>query len=307
MTSPLRNADFSRDICRWITAAERANRVATNESMTGDTLTPHWPDVAGLFDVEQAAAVDDIVFFLAIAGRFGGPVLELGCGTGRLAIPLARSGISVVAADICANVLRRFRQNLSREPLETRERITLVQADMSALPFRRAFACAICSSNTIFQTGSEVNLRRALNQIALYLGLEGKLVLDVVSVDSELRDALSQYPSHEVPDLLLSDVTGTLMRAHSLRPVTAENGEGMNRFSIDYTYYDEWGHLCNRRSETFLLLTAEELLRLLNSCGLEVVEQYGWYDFRGYSESDRKLLIVAAKQKRWSKWDDGTK
>ncbi len=72
----------------------------------------------------------DIPFFVEMAKASGGPVLELAVGTGRIAIPTARAGISITGLDLSAFMLAAFRQSLAREPAEVQARVQLVEDDM---------------------------------------------------------------------------------------------------------------------------------------------------------------------------------
>src|SRR4051794_19841422 len=69
----------------------------------------------------------DVARYREIAAESGGPVLELCCGTGRVAIPLAREGFDVTAVDISSGMLEGFESNLQREDPTTRARIKLVR------------------------------------------------------------------------------------------------------------------------------------------------------------------------------------
>lgn len=71
----------------------------------------------------------DVGFFVAMARQAGGPVLELGCGTGRVLIPTARAGVEIVGLDVSAPMLAVCREKLSRKPEEVQARVRLVRAD----------------------------------------------------------------------------------------------------------------------------------------------------------------------------------
>lgn len=72
----------------------------------------------------------DVTFFVEAAKESGGPVLEIGCGTGRVLIPTARAGIQVVGLDQSQHMLRVCRERLLREPQDVQCRVQLVRADM---------------------------------------------------------------------------------------------------------------------------------------------------------------------------------
>src|SRR5215831_6663295 len=72
----------------------------------------------------------DVAFYRDVVREFGDPVLELGCGTGRIALALAAAGHRVTGLDISVRMLERCKQKLADLPRETRERVDLLRGDM---------------------------------------------------------------------------------------------------------------------------------------------------------------------------------
>ena len=118
-----------------------------------------WDDYAPFYDWENARTLGrrDVPFWRTLALQSDGPVLELGCGTGRISIPLARAGVSVVGIDRSDAMLARARQRIRRGRLTSRAR--LIRGDIRALPFgriniparraRRTACCSRCCANAI--------------------------------------------------------------------------------------------------------------------------------------------------------------
>ena len=91
----------------------------------------------------------DIDFYLTTALEHGGPILELGCGTGRIALPLARAGFSVTGVDISPEMLGGLRRKLDEEPPEVRRRVKLEVADMRSLQLNRRYKLVISPFNAM--------------------------------------------------------------------------------------------------------------------------------------------------------------
>ena len=93
------------------------------------------PFLAEFYDsVEPYRQRQDIGFFVDMAQRSGGPVLELGCGTGRVLIPIAKSGIEIVGLDASPQMLSACREKLLKESANVRSKVTgLVQGDSASL------------------------------------------------------------------------------------------------------------------------------------------------------------------------------
>ena len=86
-----------------------------------------WADI---YDAVFSYVVDDIPFYLEEAERSGGPVLELGCGAGRVAIPIAQMGIDIVGLDSSPAMLERARQKRDAAGASS---LTLVQGGYERL------------------------------------------------------------------------------------------------------------------------------------------------------------------------------
>ena len=95
-----------------------------------------WDEYAPFYDWENARTLGrrDVPFWRTLASEAGGAVLELGCGTGRVAIPLGRAGIRLIGIDRSEPMIARARQRLAR--VRWRRRVSLVRGDIRDLPFR---------------------------------------------------------------------------------------------------------------------------------------------------------------------------
>jgi SAM-dependent methyltransferase len=94
-----------------------------------------WDDYAPFYDWENARTLGrrDVPFWRNLAVHAGGPVLELGCGTGRIALPLARAGVHVVGIDRSDAMLARARKRVKRAAMAGR--VDLIRGDIRFLPF----------------------------------------------------------------------------------------------------------------------------------------------------------------------------
>jgi SAM-dependent methyltransferase len=123
----------------------------------------------------------DVERYLQLAAGREGPVLELCCGTGRVAIPLARAGLEVVGVDISPAMLRRFRENLDREDAAVRRRIRLVEADATALDLQTRFSLIVLAFNSLLCIPSFEGQLQALAVIAAHLEAAGLVALDLMN------------------------------------------------------------------------------------------------------------------------------
>lgn len=141
--------------------------------------TPRPEDVTTL---SRVGILGDVPHYKAIAAATGGPVLEIGCGTGRLAIPLARQGHAVWAVDVSEAMLDQMRAKCAREEPAVRDRLRPVCQDAAALDLpERGFALAVIPFNVFMLIGSFDAQRRTLAAVARHLVPGGVLALDVMN------------------------------------------------------------------------------------------------------------------------------
>ena len=140
-----------------------------------------WDDYAPFYDWENARTVGrrDVAFWRGVARRQGGPVLELGCGTGRLLMPLARTGARVTGIDRSAPMLARSLARTRRLPVARRPGI--VRGDIRALPFGpQGFNLVVAPYGMLQSLISDPDLDRALAEAARVLRRGGLLGVDLV-------------------------------------------------------------------------------------------------------------------------------
>jgi SAM-dependent methyltransferase len=122
---------------------------------------------------------DDVRFFVDLAREAGGSVLEVACGTGRVLIPCARAGVSMVGLDLSAGMLARCAEKLAREPDEVRARVELHHADMRRFDLGRTFALVTIPFRGFQHLLTVEDQRRALATIRRHLADDGRFVLDL--------------------------------------------------------------------------------------------------------------------------------
>lgn len=146
-------------------------------SRTNNPQPENFDDVTGFQGVR-----DDVTRYQEIASELSGDVLELCCGTGRIAFPLAKQGHTVTAVDVSAGMLARFRANFKHWEPDVSERINLVEADISDLDLdRKNFTLCIIGFNSLMCLTDFGLQRKALRRVADHLAPDGQLVLDVLN------------------------------------------------------------------------------------------------------------------------------
>jgi ubiquinone/menaquinone biosynthesis C-methylase UbiE len=140
-----------------------------------------WDEYAPFYDWENARTMgrQDVRFWQDIARREGGPVLELGCGTGRLTMPVARTGVRVVGIDRSRPMLAYATTRARRLPVARRPRLVL--GDIRHLPFRdRRFSLVMAPYGMLQSLTREADLAATLGEAARVLRRGGVLGIDLV-------------------------------------------------------------------------------------------------------------------------------
>jgi SAM-dependent methyltransferase len=140
-----------------------------------------WDHYAPFYDWENARTLGrrDVPFWRGVVRREGGRVLELGCGTGRLLMPLARTGAVVTGIDLSAPMLARARARAVR--LRRDRRPAIVRGDVRSLPFRpRTFGVVLAPYGMLQSLVRDDDLEAALDDAARVLRTGGLLGVDLV-------------------------------------------------------------------------------------------------------------------------------
>ncbi|MCO4747736.1 MAG: class I SAM-dependent methyltransferase [Proteobacteria bacterium] len=148
-----------------------------------------------LYDLEYAGHSLDIAWYTSLVGGVGGPVLELGCGTGRIALPLLRDGHEVVGVDVSQPMLDAMQTRLAAEPEAVQARASLHRADFRTLDLGRTFPTVLLPFNALHHCRDEAEVEALLASVRRHLSERGVFGLDCYLPDVSLyaRDPEQRY------------------------------------------------------------------------------------------------------------------
>jgi ubiquinone/menaquinone biosynthesis C-methylase UbiE len=137
--------------------------------------------LAKYYDGAYAAMKDlvDVPFYADLAKRTGGPVLEVGCGTGRVLLPIARQGQKIDGVDSSPAMLRVLTEHLQSEPPEVRQRVELHLADMRDFRLGRKYPLVTIPFRPLQHMRTVPDQLSALTSAAFHLQEGGILAFDV--------------------------------------------------------------------------------------------------------------------------------
>lgn len=155
-------------------------------------------DDPALYDATYQRRLSDVRFYVERARRSGGPVLEYGVGTGRVAFAMARAGIEVVGVDPSPAMLERLEAKRKRLPKLVAQRVETRRGDMRQLRLARRFALIVAPFNVVLHLDSTRDMERWLARVREHLAPEGELLFDV-SVPQALDLGADPTEWHEAP------------------------------------------------------------------------------------------------------------
>ncbi len=138
----------------------------------------HYEDPA-YYTATYARRIEDVAYYVSLAQRARGPVLEYGVGNGRIAIPMARHGVEVVGVDHSAAMLADLRARLAEEGPEVQRRVRAVRGDMRVVRLRRTFPLVLATFNTVLHLYTRADVERFLARVRAHLAPRGRFVLDL--------------------------------------------------------------------------------------------------------------------------------
>jgi len=127
----------------------------------------------------------DIRFFVDAAIDAGSPILEVGCGTGRVLIPTARAGVEVVGLDFSSHMLAVCSERLRQQSTDVQSRVQLVQADMRSFDLARRFNLITLPFRPFQHLLTVPDQRACLETLRAHLADDGRLILDLFNPSLE--------------------------------------------------------------------------------------------------------------------------
>jgi ubiquinone/menaquinone biosynthesis C-methylase UbiE len=248
-----------------------------------------WDEYAAYYDWENAQTVGrrDIAFWRRMAAAVKGPVLELGCGTGRVALPVARAGATVVGIDRSAPMLARARVRVKRARLQSR--LQLLRGDIRDLPFAdRSFPLVMAPYGILQSLLVERDLARTLAAVARVLTRRGTFGLELVA-DLPAWDEYSTRVS-------MRGKRGPNGKPISLiESVTQDRARHITRFEQEFVEGRGKSAVRRKFGLAFRTLTVPQMVRRLEKAGLTVSAVLGDYQGGPWDMRAEVWIILARR------------
>jgi ubiquinone/menaquinone biosynthesis C-methylase UbiE len=221
------------------------------------------------FGISGEAELD---WYLHKAYSSGGPVLDLACGTGRLAILLAEKGFEVHAIDQSEGMLHQFKAKLAHQPALVRHRIYLSKQDMSNFNLQLKFNTIICCDSFFHNLTSDTQ-KSCFQRVGHHLAPTGRFVFNLPNPTQEFIHKAQSSMGHKFEPrgrYNLPEHSGTLLVEQSN---TANTQDQIITTFLRYTRYDPDGRVVEKGESSWksCYLYQAQVERLLDQCGFQVV------------------------------------
>jgi ubiquinone/menaquinone biosynthesis C-methylase UbiE len=250
--------------------------------------TDGWDTYAPFYDWENAQTVArrDVAFWQRLAVVHDDPVLELGCGTGRIAVPVAKAGARLVGVDRSAPMLARAQRRLKRARID--DRALLVRGDIRSLPFRPGFPLVMAPYGILQSLTREADLAATLTSVARILKPGGLFCMDLVPD----LPRWSEY-KRRVSLRGRRDANTTLTLIESVRQDRARK---LTIFDQEYVERRGRQRTVHRFALTFRTLSVPQMARRLECAGFAIQAILGDYQGGPWDERADVWVIVARKK-----------
>ena len=248
-----------------------------------------WDEYAPFYDWENAQTLgrSDVPFWRRIALGGQGPVVELGCGTGRISLPLVRAGATVVGVDRSEPMLARAAARRRRS--RSGERLQLVRADIRSLPFEPGtFETVIAPYGVLQSLLRDADLKATLDSVARILKPGGRFGIDLVPDVPDWREYRNR-----------TQMRGRAAGGRHFTLVESVRQERKRRLTtFEQRYIERRGRATSEHpfTLTFRTLSVRQMASRLAGAGFAVDHVLGDYRGRPWDARADVWIILARKR-----------
>lgn len=247
--------------------------------------------IAELYAIDFADVHEDVDFYRSFAHHTRGPIIEFMCGTGRVCVPLAADGNTVVGVDSSAEMLAIAQRTRDANQVNT---LSLYQGDIRSWQSDTKFGLAVVPLNSFMHLTTVDDQLQALTNIHRNLQSGGYLVLDLFHPDMR---ALPDYKGDVVLDKRFVLPDGRIV--HKFVSQWSDIAQQFIHVVFMYDISDA-GAGIQRRSASFAMryFWRFEIEHLLARTGFTMQHCYGTYDLDPFGSESEQMLIVAKRNNK---------
>ena len=271
-------------------------RVAESDSLR-ESVKSQYRLFSYFYDYQSTGVKGDVESYVEEAQKAGSPVLELGCGTGRILIPVAQSGVGIVGLDLSPEMLSIAREKVSGLSNEIQQRIQLVEGDMRGFSLKRKFSLITIPFRAFLHLLTPEDQRQSLKCIREHLADDGRLILNIfdprldiiVSHMDHLGTAMKRLGEFIHPE------TGNRILVWDSRQYNPEDQTNEQYFIFEEL--DNGGKVISKTYSPLVLrfLYRYEMQYLLELCGYEIEALYGDFQRGPFRYGGEQIWVVRKK------------
>jgi SAM-dependent methyltransferase len=247
--------------------------------------------IARYYDAEHQDKTDDLVMFGELADKYGGPIFEVACGTGRVMFHLAQAGYEVHGIDIEPAMLDLARWKADQRP-DLKDKLTFIQGDILKYTSDRQYPLVIFPYNGLMHFHQQEQQLAVLKRLHDLTADDGRLTLDLPnpadSFGAEDSDALILEKTFLEPE------SGHLVMQYSVSQLDRTE----QLLHITWLYDEIDGDGAVRRTfapVVFRYFFYAELRLLLRLSGFEVEAVYGSTELEPYEDGCDRMIVLAKR------------
>lgn len=237
----------------------------------------------------------DVPFYVEMGQAAGGPVLELGCGSGRILIPTAAAGCRIVGLDLSEPMLAKCRERLAEQPRQVQQRARVLCRDMTRFELGETFSLVTTPFRS-FQHLITVEQQLACLRCARgHLQPGGRIILDMFQVNPQaIFDPAWQQEREDTPEQTLRD--GRKFR-RTRRVVAFHRAQQVNEVELAYYVTHPDGRQ-ERLAHVFPMryFYPFEVEHLLARAGFRLRHVFGGFDRSPLRDDSQEMIFVAQKE-----------
>jgi ubiquinone/menaquinone biosynthesis C-methylase UbiE len=252
-----------------------------------------WDEYAPFYDWENAKTVArrDVAFWERLAVAQDGAVLELGCGTGRIVLPVVKAGAQLIGIDRSAPMLARAQRRLKRARLT--DRALLVRGDIRTLPFptargKRGFPLVMAPYGILQSLTRERDLRDTLTSVARVMKRGGIFGMDLVP-------DLPRWEEYQ-RRVSLRGARGANGQITLIESVRQDRRRKLTIFDQEYVEQRGRTRSVHRFALTFRTLTVPQMARRLEQAGFAIQAILGDYQGGPWDSRADVWIVLAVKK-----------
>jgi SAM-dependent methyltransferase len=240
------------------------------------------------------AELIDVPFYVELAKKIGGPVLEIGCGTGRVLLPTARAGIEIHGVDLAQPMLQVLRNHLQREPREVQQRVSISEGAMRTFRLQRKFPLVTIPFRPMQHMYTLDEQLKALQTAAFHLTDGGILAFDVFFPKFE-RIVTGIGEERLEIEWPVASHPGRIIRRYFRKESVDKVHQSFSATFIFRTYDAEVFVSEETEPLKMSFYTYPQLRALFLLAGVEIVEEYGSFT-RKPLDNDATDMIFLLKR-----------